>query len=420
MNKKTPVKQVRLAVVGAGNRGQSYAKLAQECGARIVAVAEPRQAVRQRFANDYGITSEAVFDDWPALLDAKLSYDAVLIATPDRQHVEPAIAFAADGRHILLEKPMAPTEAECRRIVHEVKAAGVIFAVCHVLRYTDYTQAIRKIIAEGLIGDVICIQHHEPIGYWHHAHSYVRGNWRSEAESSSALLAKSCHDLDWLRFIMGRRCIRVSSFGSLVHFRPENQPKGASDRCLDCDVESSCPYSARRIYLEAAHRGETHWPVSMLDVDPTPANVEAALRQGPYGHCVYTSGNDVVDQQVVNMEFDSGRTASFTMSAFTPKAGRATRIFGSRGQLVGDGSTIQRYDFLTEQTFDIDTQAADQSLLGGHGGGDGRLIQSFVSAVAQNDPSLILSGPDETLESHLMVFAAERARKQQLGECVNT
>ncbi len=408
-----------LAVIGAGNRGSTYARLASHRGARVVAVAEPREAYREAFAREHGLGADRVFGDWRVLLDSGVTCDAVVIATPDRLHVEPAIACAGRGWHILLEKPMAPTEEECRRIVREVKRAGVIFAVCHVMRYTDYTRAMRKIIGDGLIGDVVCIQHHEPIGYWHFAHAYVRGNWRKEAESSSSLLAKSCHDLDWIRYIMGRRCTGVTSFGSLVHFRPEGRPPGASDRCLDCRVELDCPYSARKIYLDAVEKGKTHWPVDMVAPDPTPAKIEAALRDGPYGRCVYACDNDVVDQQVVNLAFEGGPTASFTMAAFTPKAGRQTRVFGTRGQLEGDGSIIRRYDFLTDRTVETDTQASDPSLLGGHGGGDGRLIEHFLAAVAEGDPSRILSGPDETLESHLMVFAAERARTRSLAEPVS-
>ena len=225
------------------------------------------------------------------------------------------------------------------------------------------------------------------------------------------LLAKSCHDLDWISHIMACPCRRVSSFGSLHHFRPEQAPAGAGTRCLDCAVEPACPYSAKKIYLGMVRRGHVGWPVSVLTPEPTEASVTAALRDGPYGRCVYHCDNDVVDHQVVAMEFDGGRSATFTMTAFNPGSDRKTRIFGTRGQLEGDGATIWHSDFLTDKTVKIDpAQGSDGSLASGHGGGDFGLADAFVSAVAENDPSHILTGITESLQSHLMVFAAEQSR----------
>jgi len=408
------MKPVKLIVVGAGGRGTGYATYASEHPdrARIVGVAEPREYYRLRLADVHNIPSENVYTDWKDVAGRERFADAVIVATQDAMHAAPAIAFADKGYHILLEKPMAPNEEDCRRIVETAMKNGVIFAVCHVLRYTRYTQALRRMIDSGAIGEVVNIQHLEPVGYWHQAHSFVRGNWRNERESSFMLLTKSCHDLDWMRYIMGARCTAVSSFGTLKHFRAEEKPKGAADRCLECGCEPVCPYSAKKIYLGRVERGHTGWPVDVLTPDVTVEGVTEALRQGPYGRCVYACDNDVVDNQVVNMLFEGGKTASFTMLAFTEQAHRKTRVFGTMGELYGDGSTIQHYDFLTDRTEVIDTEALDSSILGGHGGGDYGLMTSFVSAVAEDDPTKILSGPEETLESHVMVFAAERARRE--------
>lgn len=230
------------------------------------------------------------------------------------------------------------------------------------------------------------------------------------------LLAKACHDLDWIRYVMGEPCLRVQSFGSLHLFRRENQPAGAADRCTDCPaaVESQCPYSALKIYLrDRLYQGRTQWPVDVLTADVSEAGVMQALREGPYGRCVYACDNDVVDHQVVNLEFSGRRTASLTMTAFN-ECGRKTRIFGTRGALDIGENTIVLDDFLTGRKTSIDTQIAnDNSILSGHGGGDGGLIESFVRALETGEPSCILSGAEETLESHLMVFAAERSRHNQ-------
>lgn len=405
---------VSLLVVGAGSRGTTYAGFAEAYPdrARVVGVAEPRDAYRGRLVDKHAIPAERVFRDWREAAALPRFADAVIIATQDRMHVDPAVAFAELGYDVLLEKPMAPDPEGCRKIVAAAKRNSVMLGVCHVLRYTAFTRQLKQMIADGAIGDIVGIQRLEPVGFWHMAHSFVRGNWRNEAESGPMLLTKSCHDIDWIAYIMDDApCEAVSSFGTLKHFRPAEAPEGAGDRCLNCAVEASCPYSAKRIYTEALNRGHTGWPVNVLTPTPTEASVLAALREGPYGRCVYRSDNDVVDHQVVSMQFPGGRTASFTMMAFTKMAHRKTEIFGTHGQLTGDGRYIHLYDFLTDATTTIDTEAAGGSALAGHGGGDFGLMDAFVRAVAEEDPDQILSGPDETLASHLLVFAAEAARK---------
>ncbi len=408
------MKPVTLVVVGAGSRGTTYARFASAFPerAKVVAVAEPREAYRRAMVDKHHIPPEKAFADWrDVAAQAKLA-DAVVIATQDHMHVEPAAAFADLGYAILLEKPMAPGPEGCRRVVDAVKRNNVLFGVCHVLRYTRYTQQMKAMLDSGVIGDVVGLQRLEPVGFWHMAHSFVRGNWRNEAESGPMLLTKSCHDLDWIHYMMGVPWTAVSSFGSLKHFRAEEAPEGAGERCVACAVAATCPYSAERIYLEALRRGHTGWPVGVLTPEPTQEAVLAALRDGPYGRCVYRADNDVVDHQIVSVEFDGGRTATFTMMAFTKMRHRETHVFGTRGELVGDGRFIRHYDFLTDKTREIDTEAdADGSILSGHGGGDFGLMDRFVRAVAEQDPQWILSGPDETLASHLLVFAAEDARR---------
>jgi predicted dehydrogenase len=338
----------------------------------------------------------------------------MIITTPDALHAEPAIAFAKHGYHLLLEKPMSPNEIDCRQIVAAVREAGVMLAVCHVMRYTPYTRLVKKILESGQIGEIISVQHLEPVGFWHQAHSFVRGNWHNEARSSSMLLQKSCHDLDWLSYIVGKPCVAVSSFGSLSHFKKEFRPVGAADRCLDCGVASACAYDAKRFYFDNLAEGNTDWPLNVITTDISQAGILAALRTGDYGRCVYGGlDNDVVDHQVVNLEFEGGTTASFTMTAFTKPRDRETRIFGTKAELYGNGNILEIYDFLTRQTTTINTELeSDGSILSGHGGGDENIMRAFVRALTENNPQHILSGASQTLESHLMVFAAENARKQ--------
>jgi predicted dehydrogenase len=404
--------EVHLVVAGAGLRGLAYARRAAARGARITAVAEPDPQRRTDFAAEFQIPPERAFADWRELAAAGRIGDAAVIALQDRLHADAAVDFAALGYHLLLEKPMATTESDARRITAAVEEAGVIFAVCHVLRYTAYTRALRRLIDDGALGRLVDVQHLEPIGWWHFAHSFVRGHWSNSQTSAPLLLTKACHDIDWLMHLFDAAPTRVSSFGSLAHFRAEERPPGAADRCVDCPVEPACPYSAARLYRSCLGDPDREfWPLSAVTDDRTPAGVERALREGPYGRCVYTCDNDVVDHQVVAMEFPGGATCSFTMSAFTPMEHRRTRLSGTRGHAEGDGRRIRVVDFATGAERVIDTHASGAAAGDGHGGGDDGIIDAFVEAVASGDPALLHSDAATSLAGHLVVWAAERARE---------
>jgi predicted dehydrogenase len=412
---------VTIALAGTGSRGSTFASFVRQYPdrARIVAVADPRAARREALADQLGVAPDRRFDDWRELVALGRFADAVIVTTPDREHVGPACRFAELGYHVLLEKPIAPTRAECIEVIDSVEKAGVILAVCHVMRYTAYTDAVKEIVAKGRLGKLVGIEHLEPIGWWHFAHSYVRGNWRRTDEAGPSILTKCCHDLDWLRYIVDRPAVAVSSWGGLHHFTAGNRPAGAADRCLDCAVEPECPYSAPRLYLSCLGDAERErWPLSVVTTDLTEPGVRRALRDGPYGRCVYTCDNDVVDHQVVTIEFEGGITASLTMSGFTPADRRRTRIMGTRGFLDGDGRRLMLTDFVTGAAHSFELPDTSLDAGGGHDGGDFGVMSAFLDAVSSGDRSLVRTGPRESLESHLMAFAAERSRLTGLPETV--
>jgi len=394
---------VRLVVAGAGLRGLGYARRATETGrARVVAVAEPDPGRRERFAAEFGIAADRVYAGWSDLAAAGRIGDAVIVATQDRMHADPTVAFAQLGYHILLEKPMATTEEDAVRITQAVEEAGAIFGVCHVMRYTRYSAALKKLLDDGALGRLVSVQHLEPIGWWHFAHSFVRGNWSDSTTSGPLLLTKSCHDIDWLLYLFGTAPTRVSSFGGLSHFRPDQRPEGATDTCLTCPVEPTCPYSAPRLYLSCLGDADRElWPLSAVTADHTLEGVAAVLRTGPYGRCVYAGTNDVVDHQVVAMSFADGATCSFTLTAFTPLAERKTRLFGTHGSIDGDGTLLHVTDFRTGGTYTVDTGApAGSTAADGHSGGDAAITDAFLAAVAAGDPSLLPSNARRSLLSH--------------------
>ncbi len=403
---------VRMIVLGAGARGMDayapYALIAPD-KLKIVAVAEPRETRRKAFAARYGLPDDAVFSDWCDALAAGIEAEAVLVATQDNQHVEPACEAMERGYDVLLEKPIAKTETELKRIYDTSVRTGKRAAVCHVLRYTRFFNTIKSIIDSGEIGDVVNITHSENIGYWHMAHSFVRGNWRREDETSPMILAKSCHDADILLYLTGKDCLRVASFGSLKHFTADNAPGGSAERCLDCSVAETCPYSATRLYMIPFLTG---WPVSVITDDLSPAGRLKALREGPYGRCVYRCDNDVVDHQSTVLEFEDGVTATMTVSAFTDfRHGRTIHVMGSHGEIRAKMSdeTIEVTNFRTGGV-----RSTENPLPGGmgdgHGGGDMGLIAAFVEMELQEGGTLA-SSIRNSIQSHLICIAAEESRK---------
>ncbi|XP_076042017.1 putative oxidoreductase YteT [Oratosquilla oratoria] len=409
-------------VVGAGHQGQSYARYAlhHPNEMKVVGVAEPRAEVRRVVQEAHGIPEERCFVDWQTLVLEDRIADCVIIGTQDKDHIHSTTALAAKGYHILLEKPMATTAEDCRAIYRACQEAGIVLAVCHVLRYFPPIQKIKQLIDSGVIGEVTNINHTERIGFWHFGHSYVRGNWGNEERGTFTLLTKSCHDVDTIAYWMSNtRCTKISSFGSLLHFKKDRQPEGAASRCLDCKVERSCPYSARRLYLDSKPESP-RWPMSAVCPVKEPEKdyvdqLEEALQKGPYGKCVYDTDNDVCDNQVVNFEFENGATCALSMVAHTEMArGRQTTIYGSHGQLSWDGTMktpIRQFDFLTQEATYHDYQGMEAPENWGHGVADYFLVKSFIGAVARGMKKYVTSGPEISLQTHLLCFAAEHSRR---------
>lgn len=405
-------KPITAIIIGAGSRGNVYARYSGKFPEtmKVVGVSDTNAFRRESMGKRYGIPKENRFGDFREVFAREKFADAVIITTPDFLHYEPCMTALAMGYDVLLEKPAAQTEKECRAILAQAKKYDRIVAVCHVLRYAPYFVALREVVRSGVIGDLVSIQHMEPIQYAHMAHSYVRGNWRDSKKTTPIILAKSCHDLDIIRWIVDKPCRTVSAEGSLHLFKPENAPAGATARCTDgCPHESTCPYSAIDIYK----RRKRHLKVFDLADKRDEAAIEEKLRTTGYGRCVYRCDNDQCDHYVATMLFEDGITASFTMDAFTPWGGRRTRIMGTRGFIEGDMKKFTVWDFRTgkRRVWDKKVTEIAEYKDAGHGGGDFALARDFVEAVAKHDPSRLSSTIDASIESHIIGFKAEKSRK---------
>ena len=410
---KNPVTAITL---GAGGRGNVYGNYGLQFPKElnIIGVAEPIAIRNKRYAEKHTIVDKNRFDTWEHVFDRPKFADAVIISTPDDLHYGPCMKALEVGYDVLLEKPIAPTEKECLDILNLANKTGRIVAVCHVLRYAPYFIKLREMIQSESIGKLISIQHLEPIEHIHMSHSYVRGNWHNSKETTPIILAKSCHDLDILRWIIDKPCKNIAAFGSLKWFKKENAPDGSTNRCTDgCAVEKTCPYSALKIYNKP-----DGWSSVFDFPDDISKHEEYLLEQlktTNYGRCVYRMENDQPDHYVTSMEFEDEITANFSMEAFTSYHGRRTRIMGSHGDITGDMTAFTHTDFLTGKITKWDISIEEDKNSGyqgsGHGGGDWGLVTDFINAVKKQDASLLTSTIDASVESHIMGFMAEKSRE---------
>ena len=409
--------KVKITVLKTGfdeELAKEYQKLHPE-EMQIVAGADCRPGRLALLREWYGVPEDKCFNSDEELLAQPKLADVMLVATQDRQHVPTALKALDKGYHVLLEKPISPDLGECLQLQRKAQETGRTVVVCHVLRYAPFYAAIKDLLDKGALGKLETIDAVEHVAYWHQAHSFVRGNWRRTDETSPMILAKSCHDMDILRWLAGDRCLKVQSFGSLDHFRRENAPDGAAARCLDgCACKEQCLYDAEKIYITGTHcgiqNGKTGWPNNVVTGGPpTEEALREALRTGPYGRCVYHCDNDVVDHQTVSAVFANGVCATFTMTAFTDTSRRTIKLTGTLGELEGDleANTIRVRRFgQPEEIIDL---AAGTSEFAGHGGGDARLTEQFCRLIASGGGDA-LTGIDVSVESHVMALAAEASR----------
>lgn len=477
----------RLLIIGAGSRGNAYARAVVASGLGIVAaVAEPIEFKRRHLGSQYiwpkdEPKPEQEFSSWKNFINFETQrrkdeaagisvapgIDGAFICVRDEHHVEVLTAIAPLGLHIMSEKPLATTLNDCLQIEQSIRANPErIFAIGHVLRYSPHNMLLRHLVREQqVIGDILSIEHTEPVGWWHFSHSYVRGNWRKESTTAPSLLTKSCHDID---FILWMLCSptsssqanahipsRISSVGSLKQFRKERKPKeaGNATNCLSCPISEDCKFSAKRIYHDKhLAKGNAKWPVhivnpeveSLIHTDGPEKAKEALLAslaedytvgktptediesRSWYGRCVWESDNDVVDDQYVTIEWENEgsentKTASFHMIAQSlAQCERRGRIYGTNGEIYYDSKSITVHDFDNDTTRTFNPEVPKNSH---HGGGDDGLTQQFVKAIAASregrmdvreaQVEYLGCTMEGIIRSHAAVFAAEQARREK-------
>lgn len=425
-------KCVRVVVIGAGSRGSGYARYAEDHPERmkVVAVAEPREIARNSIKKLHGLSDDVCLETWEkALTPGFIKYagiDAAIIATQDRMHTEPAVTAIGLNLAVLLEKPMAVTREECEYITEVAMKKGGVFAVCHVLRYMPLYVTAAKALQNGIIGRIKMIDHTEPVGHWHWSHSFVRGSWTNEEDSTFSLMAKTCHDIDLIRSLAGSEAASCYLMAAPVEYvDSRNQPKEAhgATRCLECPIQDTCPASAKRTYIDRLKSGRRGWPVKI--VDPMVKEIEdlgeavehltEVLKTSKYGRCAWhCEEHNVRDTQVASIVFENGAMGIMKMVGHSDRlCDRFTHIYGMEGEMKIDmeANTIEVFRFVKPdgtrgewRGLPIEKDDVDIGQLDGHGGADFHCISSFIEAVAMNDPSMVMTDATESLKSHQLVF----------------
>ena len=402
-------KQISIVAIGAGNRTNKYLEYVKQHPdkTKLVGVVELNEIRRNKIAEKFNLQPSACFTDYHDFFRSSLKADAVMICTPENMHYEPCMMAIEAGYHVLLEKPIAQTPEECIAIGEAARRKNVIVTVCHVLRYHPYFIKLKELAYSGELGNIISINHRTAVGVDRAAHSFVRGPWRKESETNPMLISKCCHDIDFLLWLTKTRCRKLTSFGSLRWFKSANAPEGSAHRCIDCKVETQCPFSAVDLY-----RTRRDW-IANFDV-PQGKNIdeviEEELEQGLYGRCIYHCDNDVVDHQIVSMEMESEVTINFSMDIFTLEDHRATQICLTEGEIEGDETQIKvrRFRGGEETIYDF----SDIKHKPFHAGADLDLMNDFIEAI-QTEGKYLRTSIDLSVESHRICFEAERSRKEK-------
>ncbi|MBR5903207.1 MAG: Gfo/Idh/MocA family oxidoreductase [Clostridia bacterium] len=401
------MKKLTFAILGMGNRGTVYAK--NICNypdrAQVVAISDTRR-VRLDSANKFLQLDESrLFASAEQLLEQPKLADMMVVATQDAQHKDHAIRALEKGYDLILEKPISNRLQDVADIADAAKKLGRTVFVSHVLRYTPFYRQIKELLQQGTVGRIMAVEACEYVGYYHQAHSFVRGNWHNSEQCCPMILAKSCHDMDILLWLIDEPCLRVNSFGDLSYFKRENAPADSAERCRDCKVP--CPYNAQEFYLKSI----PGWPANVLHPEPCAENILKALDETDYGRCVFKMDNDVVDHQTCNMQFANGAVATFHMSAFNNKWTRYIRIMGTEGEIWGTmGDNKVHWQRFGEQEHTIELNA-EQVNASGHSGGDSGLVYDVIRYMQGEEfDTSSVTLIERSVDSHYLAFACEHSR----------
>lgn len=424
------MKKISCVILGYGDRSSRYADYAKQVPdeLEIVGVIDVNALKRRQCQDTFGLKENQIFESLKDFLEADVKCDVVINGTMDQLHYETTMQLLEKGYNILLEKPVTANSKELLEIEAKAKEKDCKVVVCHVLRYTPFYSKIKSIIDSGKIGKIISIQLNEHVWYGHFVNSYVRGKWRSEKECGSGLLlAKCCHDTDlmcWLNNVTTPE--KVSSFGSKSLFTEANAPAGATKYCYECPKQKDCMFNAEKFQIEKDFIPFYTWAGINKPLDEiTLEEKREFLTKDTYGQCVFKTDMDIVDRQCVSVQFANGSIGTLNMIGGASKAGRHIHVVCEYGEIVGyiedNKITVRVFDkdevWYDETVIDFNAEndlGEEDNSVGGHYGGDYYIMRDLVRFLNGMPTSVSTTVIDDSINSHLICYAAEKARNENV------
>ena len=380
---------IQLGIVGCGGRGVGLGREMAAIGlGRVVAICDPNE---QRIRIAQGRFGEARVAKDACELAGWDDVEAIIVATPDDTHVEIALALKPFGKHLLVEKPLAVSLADCDRLVCGfAEQTDMVQMVGLCMRYNNMMQRVHELVAGGAIGEVLtahCIDNVSVGG------NYYFHRWMSRKKHVVGLLVqKGVHSLDFISWVIGSRPVRVHAFGGLDYYGGEE----ATDKvCSACDEFDDCTERMDRV----------------VEYDYIKEKVRAS------DLCAYSREVDVCDNSVVNVLYESGAKVSYSEVHFTPDYVREFSFIGTKGRIYAccpHGKTPE----LTLTLRHRPTKAIRETVEmgeGGHAGGDRAMLREFVDAI--NEKRKPLTDFVEGRECAAISLAAEESIER--GEVVD-
>lgn len=424
------MKKISCVILGYGDRSSRYADYAKQVPEEleVVGVIDINELKRRQCKEAFGLQDNQVFESLEVFLDADVACDVVINGTMDQMHYETTMLLLEKGYDILLEKPVTSNPKELLAIEKKAKEKGCKVVVCHVLRYTPFYSKIKSIIDSGRIGKIVNMQLNEHVWYGHFVNSFVRGKWRSEKECGSGLLlAKCCHDTDLMCWLNNATMPEsVSSFGSKSFFTETNAPEGATNYCYECKNQKECMFNAEKFQIEKDFIPFYTWQGINKPLDEiTLEEKREFLKKDIYGQCVFKTDMDIVDRQCVSVQFTNGSIGTLNLVGVASKAGRHIHIVCEYGEIVGyieDNKILVRvFDkdkvWYDEEWIDFDAENSmgdEDNSVGGHYGGDYYIMKDLVRFLNGEPTSVSTTVIEDSVNSHLICYAAEKARKEKV------
>lgn len=422
------MKQITCALLGYGDRTSRYAEYAvshpEEL--KVVAVIDVLQHKVAAAKQKFNLTDSQTFDCLESFLTADVPCDVVINGTMDQMHYQTTIPLLEKGYNVLLEKPVTASAEELLHIERLAKQNGCKVVVCHVLRYTPFYSKIKEVLSSGAFGKIVDMQLNEHVWHGHFVNAYVRGKWRSEKECGSGLLlAKCCHDTDLMCWLNnGTTPKKVSSFGSRNTFAPQNAPAGATEYCYTCPHQATCVFNADKFEREKDFIPFYTWAGLKKPIDQvTEEEKKEFLKTDVYGKCVYNTDMDIVDRQCVSVEFENGSVGTLHVVGGASKAGRHIHILCEFGEIIGyieeNKLIVRTFDKQAithvDEVIDFDKAALEgekDNSVAGHYGGDYFIMRDLVRYLSGEKTSGSTTVIEDSVNSHLICYAAEKSRKQ--------